>query len=137
MTFSYIYGLFTIVLIKQIFEKHKSARAASGNWTQFKLEINPDISHCFAWNLHKLINILLVIFYQEKKTTYIFPHPNPCLLPTPCQLKRLLTLINDFLIIAHFHKGSNRPGCYLITEGGGSRWPGFFVTSLSRLKKLR
>ena len=40
-TFSYVHGLFTIVFIKWIFEKNKSSRAASGNWTQFKSEIDP------------------------------------------------------------------------------------------------
>ena len=43
LTSSYIHGLFTIVLIKQIFEKNKLLRAASRNWTQFKPEINPDV----------------------------------------------------------------------------------------------
>ena len=41
-TSPYVYDLFTIVLRKQIFEKTlKSPRAASGNRTQFKPEINP------------------------------------------------------------------------------------------------
>ena len=38
----YLYGLFTIALTKQIFEKTKSSKAASRNRTQFKPEINPD-----------------------------------------------------------------------------------------------
>ena len=42
MTSSYVHGLFTIVLIKQIFEKNKSSRSVPGNWTQFKPEISPD-----------------------------------------------------------------------------------------------
>ena len=41
MTSPYICGLLTIILIKQIFEKNKSSRAASKNRTQFKPEINP------------------------------------------------------------------------------------------------
>ena len=36
----YLYGLFTIVLTKQIFEKTKSSRATSASQTQFKPEIN-------------------------------------------------------------------------------------------------
>ena len=35
LTSPYVYSLFTIVLIKQIFEKNKSLRAASGSRTQF------------------------------------------------------------------------------------------------------
>ena len=35
LTSRYAYSLFTIVLIKQIFEKNKSLRAASGSRTQF------------------------------------------------------------------------------------------------------
>ena len=41
LTSPYVYGLFTIALTKQIFEKTKSLRV-SGNRTQFKPEINPD-----------------------------------------------------------------------------------------------
>ena len=33
-TSPYVYSLFTIFLIKQIFEKNKSPRVASGSWTQ-------------------------------------------------------------------------------------------------------
>ena len=44
LTSPYVYGLFTIVLINQIFGKIKSSRAASRNQTQFKPEINPGIS---------------------------------------------------------------------------------------------
>ena len=35
LTFPYVHSLFTIVLIKQIFEKNKSSSAASGSQTQF------------------------------------------------------------------------------------------------------
>ena len=35
LTSPYVHSLFTIVLIKQIFEKNKSSRAASGSRTQF------------------------------------------------------------------------------------------------------
>ena len=35
LTSPYIHSVFTIVLIKQIFEKNMSFRAASGSWTQF------------------------------------------------------------------------------------------------------
>ena len=35
LTSHYVHSLFTIVLIKQIFQKNKSSRAASGSWTQF------------------------------------------------------------------------------------------------------
>ena len=35
LTFPYVHSLFTIFLIKQIFEKNKSSRAASGGRTQF------------------------------------------------------------------------------------------------------
>ena len=45
LTSLYVHGLFTIALIKQIFEKNKSLRAASWNRTQFKPEINPN---CFT-----------------------------------------------------------------------------------------
>ena len=44
LTSPYNHGLFTIVLIKQISEKNKTLRAASGNRTQFKSEINPALS---------------------------------------------------------------------------------------------
>ena len=42
LTSPYIHDLFIAALIKQISEENKSSRAASGNWTQFKPEINPD-----------------------------------------------------------------------------------------------
>ena len=35
LTSPYVHSLFTIVLIKQIFEKSRSSRAAPGSWTQF------------------------------------------------------------------------------------------------------
>ena len=35
LTSPYVHSFFTIVLIKQIFEKNKSLRAASGSQTQF------------------------------------------------------------------------------------------------------
>ena len=35
LTSPYVHGLFTNFLIKQIFEKNKSSRAASGSRTQF------------------------------------------------------------------------------------------------------
>ena len=41
----YLHSLFKIVLIKQIFEKNKSTRAASGSRTQFKPKITSDLSH--------------------------------------------------------------------------------------------
>ena len=34
LTFPYVYSVFTIFLTKQIFEKNKSPRVASGSWTQ-------------------------------------------------------------------------------------------------------
>ena len=42
LTSPFVRGHFTIVLMKQIFEKNKSLKAASGSWTQFKPEITPD-----------------------------------------------------------------------------------------------
>ena len=35
LTSPYVHSIFTVVLIKQIFEKNKSLRAASGSRTQF------------------------------------------------------------------------------------------------------
>ena len=35
------YSIFSLLLIKQIFEKKKSLRAASKSWTQFWPRINP------------------------------------------------------------------------------------------------
>ena len=35
LTSPYVHSLFTIILIKQIFEKNNSSRAASGSRTQF------------------------------------------------------------------------------------------------------
>ena len=56
LTSPYVYGFFTIVLIKQIFEKIKQLRAGSGNWTQFKLEVNPGLRVTLLTN--RLIQIL-------------------------------------------------------------------------------
>ena len=43
LTYPYVHGLYTIVLIKQIFKKYKSWRAVSGSRTQFSPKIAPDI----------------------------------------------------------------------------------------------
>ena len=57
----YLRSLFTIVLIKQIFEKNKSTRAASGSRTQFKPKITPVVSSSkpkfktFPWGHIKII----------------------------------------------------------------------------------
>ena len=54
LTSSYVHGLFTVVLMKQIFEKNKSLRAASESWTQFKPEITPVITEIMV--KQKIIN---------------------------------------------------------------------------------
>ena len=52
LTSPYVHGLFTVVLMKQIFEKNKSLRAEvggrSGSRNQFKPEITPG---SIVWNL--------------------------------------------------------------------------------------
>ena len=95
------------------------------------------IWHCSVWNLHKLINILLAISYQEKKNIHI---PTPT--STPSHLQRLLSLINASLIIARCDEGLRGPGrnqspeaegsrwsdfCYQLVEAERSRWSGIFL----------
>ena len=58
-------------------------------------------------------------WYQEKKITYISPTPHS--FPSPSQLQRLLSFINDFLIIASCDEGLRGPCCYQFTEAEGSR----------------
>ena len=54
-----VHGLFTIALIKTFFEKNQSSRAVSGNRTQFKPEVTPEISLFFK----KLKLIILKFTY--------------------------------------------------------------------------
>ena len=63
LTSPFVHGLFTIVLMKQIFEKNKSFRAASGNQTQFKPEINP-ANICFYLRIKSIMNASLTDFQK-------------------------------------------------------------------------
>ena len=49
LTSLYVHSLFTIVLIKQIFEKNKSLKAVSGSRTQFWPKITTDSMYLMNW----------------------------------------------------------------------------------------
>lgn len=82
-----------------------------------------------------MVNIVLAIFYQDKKTTYISTISH--LLPSPSHLCRLLSLINAFLIIARCEEGSRGPDCNQFAEDEGSRWPRFVSYQLVEAERSR
>ena len=62
MIYPFIHSIFTLLLIKQIFKKNKSSRAASESQMQFWPRITPDICICVSMYICMHVHICVYIF---------------------------------------------------------------------------